>query len=103
MTRSWGWDAIFYHIYPLGLCGAPDANDFTSPPVPRLEALAPWSEHACELGCNALYLGPLFESSTHGYDTADMVDLLDPSQRFRAQNGRLRIDVAPPSWARVLM
>ena len=23
------------------------------------------------LGVNALYLGPLFESSAHGYDTAD--------------------------------
>lgn len=27
--------------------------------------------HIKELGCNALYLGPVFESGTHGYDTVD--------------------------------
>ncbi|MEW6735942.1 MAG: alpha/beta hydrolase fold domain-containing protein [Acidobacteriota bacterium] len=29
---DWAYDAIFYHIYPLGLCGAPDKNDFVSAP-----------------------------------------------------------------------
>ena len=24
-----------------------------------------------DLGCTALYIGPLFESSSHGYDTRD--------------------------------
>ena len=28
----WSYDAIFYHIYPLGFCGAPARNDFSSPP-----------------------------------------------------------------------
>ena len=27
--------------------------------------------HIRSLGCTALYLGPLFESTAHGYDTAD--------------------------------
>jgi cyclomaltodextrinase / maltogenic alpha-amylase / neopullulanase len=67
----WAFDSIFYHVYPLGLCGAPDANDFTAAPQPRLEALLPWLEHARSLGANALYLGPVFESTSHGYDTAD--------------------------------
>ncbi len=67
----WSFDAIFYHIYPLGLCGAPPRNDFSAPPVPRLEALFDWLEHLKWLGANALYLGPLFESTAHGYDTAD--------------------------------
>jgi cyclomaltodextrinase / maltogenic alpha-amylase / neopullulanase len=71
MTNHWANDAIFYHIYPLGLCGAPRRNDFYTPPTPRLEQLYPWLDHIQELGCNALYLGPLFESSAHGYDTAD--------------------------------
>lgn len=68
---SWAWDAIFYHIYPLGLCGAPRRNDFAQPAVPRLEQLHPWIAHMRTMGVNALYLGPLFESTAHGYDTAD--------------------------------
>jgi glycosidase len=69
--QTWAKDAIFYHIYPLGLCGAPERNDFSSAPVPRLEKLYSWLDHVQGMGFNALYLGPLFESSTHGYDTAD--------------------------------
>ena len=67
----WSQDAVFYHIYPLGLCGAPERNDFQAAPVARLEQLYGWLEHLRGLGCNALYLGPLFESTAHGYDTAD--------------------------------
>ncbi|HTY23590.1 MAG TPA: alpha-amylase family glycosyl hydrolase [Desulfomonilaceae bacterium] len=67
----WAWDAIFYHIYPLGFCGAPSKNDFCSPVVPRLELERDWIPHLRNLGVNALYLGPVFESGTHGYDTAD--------------------------------
>ena len=68
----WAQDAFFYHIYPLGFCGAPDRNDFTSPPTNRLQKVEEWLPHMQELGVNALYLGPLFESSAHGYDTADL-------------------------------
>lgn len=67
----WANDAIFYHIYPLGLCGAPERNDFSQPPVERLNKLSEWVEHIAGLGANALYLGPLFESASHGYDTVD--------------------------------
>jgi glycosidase len=67
----WSEQAVFYHIYPLGLCAAPRVNDFTSLPQPRLERLLPWLDQAQGLGANALYLGPLMESSAHGYDTAD--------------------------------
>jgi cyclomaltodextrinase / maltogenic alpha-amylase / neopullulanase len=69
--KSWIPEAIFYHIYPLGLCGAPLRNDFNAPAVPRLEQIYGWLEHIQSLGANALYLGPLFESTIHGYDTAD--------------------------------
>jgi cyclomaltodextrinase len=68
---DWPRDAFFYHLYPLGFCGAPERNDFSSPPAARLEKLYGWLDHLRELGANALYLGPLFESSSHGYDTAD--------------------------------
>ena len=71
MTDQWSKDAVFYHIYPLGLCGAPDQNDFDSPVENRLEKLIPWLHHAQSLGANALYLGPVFQSSSHGYDTVD--------------------------------
>lgn len=71
MDHPWASDAIFYHIYPLGLCGAPRHNDFSSAPVSRLDKLYPWLDNIQELGANAIYLGPLFESSAHGYDTAD--------------------------------
>jgi cyclomaltodextrinase len=67
----WSESAIFYHIYPLGLCGAPQRNDFSSPPVDRLSVLHSWLSHIKGLGANTIYLGPLFESSSHGYDTAD--------------------------------
>ncbi|HMD90427.1 MAG TPA: alpha-amylase family glycosyl hydrolase [Anaerolineaceae bacterium] len=69
--KNWFSNAIFYHIYPLGLCGAPLRNDFNAPIEPRMEQLYGWLEHIQSLEANTIYLGPLFESSTHGYDTAD--------------------------------
>ncbi|MEZ4517460.1 MAG: alpha-amylase family glycosyl hydrolase [Chloroflexota bacterium] len=71
MTPEWAKSAIFYHIYPLGLCDAPPRNDFHQDPVPRLNVLHDWLDHIQALGTNAIYLGPVFESTTHGYDTAD--------------------------------
>ena len=68
---SWPSKAIFYHIYPLGLCDAPTHNDFHTEPVERLNKLYDWIPNIKNLGCNTLYLGPLFQSSQHGYDTAD--------------------------------
>lgn len=71
MKSHWTIDSIFYHIYPLGMCAAPARNDLTSVPVPRLEKIIDWIPHLRDLGITALYLGPLFESTAHGYDTAD--------------------------------
>jgi glycosidase len=70
-SPEWVKTAIFYHIYPLGLSGAPAHNDFNAPPVHRLDDLIPWLDHIQSLGGNALYLGPVFQSTRHGYDTAD--------------------------------
>src|SRR5512136_1158512 len=70
-SPHWARDSVFYHIYPLGFCGAPLRNDFASPVVPRLEQSYGWLDHLQDLGVNALYLGPVFESTAHGYDTAD--------------------------------
>lgn len=70
-SPAWASNAFFYHIYPLGLCGAPRRNDFSQPPVARLDKIYGWLDHIQNLGVNALYIGPLFESSAHGYDTRD--------------------------------
>ncbi len=67
---AWYEEAVFYHIYPLGLTGAPKQNDYGEP-VHRMKKLIPWIDHIREIGCNALYIGPLFESASHGYDTTD--------------------------------
>ena len=67
---AWYDEAIFYHIYPLGLTGAPRENSYTEP-VHRLNTLIPWIAHIREIGCNAVYIGPLFESVGHGYETTD--------------------------------
>lgn len=67
---AWYDEAVFYHIYPLGLCGAPKQNTYEKP-VHRLNTLLPWIDHIKEIGCNALYIGPLFESVGHGYETTD--------------------------------
>lgn len=67
---AWYDEAIFYHIYPLGLTGAPKENSYAEP-VRRLNTLIPWIAHIKEIGCNAIYIGPLFESVGHGYETTD--------------------------------
>lgn len=69
--QTWANEAIFYHIYPLGFCGAPARNDFSSPFNNRLTKLTSWLDYIQNLGATALYLGPVFESTAHGYDTAD--------------------------------
>lgn len=67
---AWYDEAVFYHIYPLGLTGAPKKNDYGKP-VHRLRTLLPWVEHMRRLGFTALLIGPLFQSVGHGYETTD--------------------------------
>lgn len=67
---AWYDEAVFYHIYPLGLAGAPKQNDYGEP-VHRLNTLLPWVDHIKEIGGSVLYIGPLFESVGHGYETTD--------------------------------
>ena len=67
---AWFDEAVFYHIYPLGMTGAPKENDYGEP-VHRLNTLIPWISHIRKSGFNALYIGPLFESVGHGYETTD--------------------------------
>ena len=68
---KWYENAVFYHIYPIGYLGCPRQNDFTSEPTHKILRVIDDIPHIKELGCNAIYFGPVFESSAHGYDTAD--------------------------------
>ena len=65
----WAENSVFYQIYPLGFCGAPRENDGAT--VNRIGKISDWAGHIQKLGANALYLGPIFESDRHGYDTRD--------------------------------
>ena len=67
---NWVNESVFYHIYPLGFCGAPQQNS-GGEPQNRIAKIIEWLPHLLKLHINAVYLGPVFESSEHGYDTAD--------------------------------
>jgi len=84
---------IFYHIYPLGFSGAPEINDFTSDPVNRLNSLYQWADHLVDCGFNAINFGPVFESSSHGYDTVDYYNIdsrLGTNADFKELCGNLK-------------
>ncbi|MDP9796990.1 glycosidase [Catenuloplanes nepalensis] len=74
---GWVEHAILWHVYPLGFTGAPRAAGPDEPVVHRLKHLESWLDYLIELGCNGLQLGPIFASSTHGYDTVDHL-AIDP-------------------------
>lgn len=88
---TWYQKARFYHIYPLGLLGAPRQNDGGEVQHRFPELTNEWLPHIDEMGFNAIYIGPLFESGAHGYDTTDyrMVDRrLGDNDDFRAFVGK---------------
>ncbi|MBO5372432.1 MAG: alpha amylase C-terminal domain-containing protein [Lachnospiraceae bacterium] len=65
----WAYESVFYQIYPLGFCGAPFENDGVL--EHRILKVKEWIPHMNELGVNAIYFSPIFESDTHGYNTRD--------------------------------
>ncbi len=65
----WAYESVFYQIYPLGFCGAPFENDGIL--KPRILKVNDWIPHIKNLGANAIYFSPVFESDTHGYNTRD--------------------------------
>ncbi|KQS99368.1 alpha-amylase family glycosyl hydrolase [Cellulomonas sp. Leaf395] len=67
---DWVRHAIWWHVYPLGAVGAYPGE----PPGPdehRLRRLIAWLDHVVALGTSGILLGPVFASTTHGYDTVD--------------------------------
>lgn len=71
MNINWVNEAIFYHIYPLGFCGAPKYNEGEKTSASRILKVLEWIPHLKDLGVNAIYFGPIFESVGHGYDTSN--------------------------------
>ncbi|GAA3635734.1 alpha-amylase family protein [Kineosporia mesophila] len=71
-----GWvdNVIWWHVYPIGFLGA-DARGAERAPVRTLRDLTVWLDYLVELGANGLALGPVFRSSTHGYDTLDYLSI----------------------------
>ena len=67
---KWYEEAVFYHMYPIGMTGAPRVNREEGV-VHRFAELEKWLPHLADIKATAIYIGPLFESTTHGYDTKD--------------------------------
>lgn len=65
----WYDESVFYQIYPIGFCGAPRENDGVY--ENRIKKVIDWIPHIKEVGCNAIYFSPIFQSDAHGYDTRD--------------------------------
>lgn len=69
---------VWWHVYPLGFTGAPIREREAQPPAhARFEHLTCWLDYAAELGVTGILLGPIFSSSSHGYDTLDF-SRIDP-------------------------
>jgi hypothetical protein len=79
---TWAHDALFYHVYPLGLRG-PATGDPTARPCPALSLLV--GCRTAEAGVTALYR-PGVRASSHGYDTVDYAG--GPASRHRARPAR---------------
>ena len=78
MSNHWYDKAVYYQMYPPGIIGAPKENPTQITDIPPDQdpskgflELDLRVSHSKESGCSALYIGPLFESSFHGYDTRD--------------------------------
>ncbi len=86
----WAYESVFYQIYPLGFCGAPFENDGKE--EPRIRKVLDWIPHMKELGANAIYFSPVFESDTHGYNTRDYKKIdcrLGSNEDFKEVCGKL--------------
>jgi cyclomaltodextrinase / maltogenic alpha-amylase / neopullulanase len=111
---------VWWHVYPLGAVGAPirdpDAGLAAAREsdgaadggggrggavVHRLDRLLPWVGHAASIGATGLQLGPVFASSTHGYDTVDL-DRIDPRLGDETDFRRL-VDAAHEAGLRVML
>lgn len=69
MADRWTDHVVWWHVYPLGALGAPIREGHDE--AHRLPRLLGWLDYLTALGANGLQLGPIFASTSHGYDTLD--------------------------------
>ena len=75
----WFENTVFYQIYPLTVTGAPERNEDPENTAllhkqagkHRILEIRKFIPHLKKLGVGAVYLNPVFESDSHGYDTRD--------------------------------
>ena len=93
MEKKWINESMFYHIYPLGFLGCEMVNRGGDNQSHKILQIIDYIPHLKRLGINALYIGPIFQSATHGYDTTDykLIDSrLGTNEDFSAVSKALR-------------
>ncbi|MBO6048051.1 MAG: maltodextrin glucosidase [Erysipelotrichaceae bacterium] len=65
----WYKECVFYQLYTLNFCGAPEYNNGVV--EHRLHRVDPFVDYLGDLGIGAIYFNPIFSSDRHGYDTRD--------------------------------
>ncbi len=81
----WFEESVIYQIYPFGFCNAPNVNDGIE--KSRILKVLDAIPHMVRLNINTVYFCPIFESSSHGYDTKDFSKLdvrLGTNENFKA-------------------
>ncbi|MDR0987142.1 MAG: DUF1653 domain-containing protein [Ruminococcus sp.] len=72
---NWIARTNIYHIYTMNFCGAEKfRRDYVNPENSsggRILKVLSWIPHIVKTGFNAVLFSPVFESTEHGYDTAD--------------------------------
>ncbi|HWJ85773.1 MAG TPA: alpha-amylase family glycosyl hydrolase [Cellulomonas sp.] len=99
---GWVEHAVWWQVYPLGFVGAADEDPADAPAdAHRLLRLVDWLDYARDLGVSGIALGPIFASSTHGYDTTDYF-AIDP-RLGTADDFRTLVEAAHERGLRVLL
>ncbi|MDB2153088.1 alpha-amylase family glycosyl hydrolase [Clostridium butyricum] len=70
----WIEDRVFYNIFTLGFCDVLEPSRIYEEKN-RLIKIEEWIPHLKKMSINAIYFGPVFESSYHGYDTRDYLNI----------------------------
>ena len=87
---SWYNEAIFYHIYPLGLTGAPKHNDYSAP-VSRLNTLLDVYKRQDEGG-----FAPALKSDEEAIET--ILEAVKKAGYEPGKDFRIAMDAASSEW-----
>ena len=101
MSADWVDHVVWWQVYPLGFVDAPLQAPSDAHVTHRLSRLENWLDYLIELGASGLALGPVFSTSSHGYDTVDYYRI-DPRLGDEDDLRRV-IDAAHERGIRVLL